>query len=463
MTMKMNLYIVAYFMLALLLAPIHLLSFDTYYYWDWSRHLALSYFDGAPMIAYFIKLGTLGFGDTLFALSLVGIVATACTAFIIYQTGRLFLTQKASTIAVSVWLFSPLVTFDLLNQTTLNTPMTLFWALTVYFAIHYLTTHSTRDLYCIGVAIGLMMLSKYSGIVLVLALGVFVLHTPYRRLYKSVHLYLALFIAFIFFSPVLIWNYQHQWQSFIYQLHTHALQETSFSWQQGFVTWGTIFLSALNVMLLVPWVVQLKLTTDKTSVPYFCLVVCIFFLLFYMFMSFFAQIRGFWLEQYLITACLLVGYCYEQGFFCRAINILIVVYGVIGVAVLINATTIFNVTHSKKVAYYQWMQQFNARSRPPSEVVITTGWFQARLLFFLKDKPYIYTLDCGSVQNQYELWSQGVKQKILHKEVPRALYLDTADNSACIKQYFDHCEALVPSSAIKKEPFVIAYECVNYL
>jgi hypothetical protein len=31
---------------------------DEAYYWLWSRHLALSYFDHPPMIAYLIKLST---------------------------------------------------------------------------------------------------------------------------------------------------------------------------------------------------------------------------------------------------------------------------------------------------------------------------------------------------------------------------------------------------------------------
>src|ERR1700733_10721059 len=109
-----NVCLIFYFASLLLLAPISLLSFDTYYYWDWSRHLALSYYDGSPMIAYFIKLSTLLVGDNLFALSFVGIAVTALTSRIIYKTARLFLSKEASYITISLWLFSPLVTMDLL-------------------------------------------------------------------------------------------------------------------------------------------------------------------------------------------------------------------------------------------------------------------------------------------------------------------------------------------------------------
>ncbi|RJT42213.1 glycosyltransferase family 39 protein, partial [Legionella taurinensis] len=162
-----------------------------------------SYYDGSPMIAYFIRIATLLFGDTLFALNLVTIVSTALTSFIIYKTARLCLNKEASYVTVLIWLFSPLVTLDLINQTTYDTPLTLFWALTLYFTIRYIQFNRNQDLYYIGLSIGLMLLSKYSGIVLVLALLIFLVATPYRRLFKSRHFYLALTLAIIVFSPVI--------------------------------------------------------------------------------------------------------------------------------------------------------------------------------------------------------------------------------------------------------------------
>lgn len=87
-------YLILYFIFLLLIAPINILSLDTYYYWDWSRHLALSYYDGSPMIAYFIRLSTSLFGHNLFALCFVGITITAVTCGIIYKCGRFFYPTK---------------------------------------------------------------------------------------------------------------------------------------------------------------------------------------------------------------------------------------------------------------------------------------------------------------------------------------------------------------------------------
>lgn len=80
------------------------------------------------MIAYFIRLFTALFGNTLFALSLVGIVVIALTSRIIYKTARFFLSKESSYIAMFAWLFSPLVTMDIIKQTTYDTQLALFGA-----------------------------------------------------------------------------------------------------------------------------------------------------------------------------------------------------------------------------------------------------------------------------------------------------------------------------------------------
>lgn len=91
---SVNLLLTLYFTTLLLLAPINILSLDTYYYWDWSRHLALSYYDGSPMIAYFIRFATSLFGNNLFALSFIGITCIAFTSGIIYKSARFFYLAK---------------------------------------------------------------------------------------------------------------------------------------------------------------------------------------------------------------------------------------------------------------------------------------------------------------------------------------------------------------------------------
>ena len=92
-TRSFNKYTITLFIYGLflfLIAPFHFKGADSFYYWDWSRHLDLAYFDGSPMIAYCIKAATFLFGDTLFSLSIVSMALLCC--FI--QNGAIVFNQR---------------------------------------------------------------------------------------------------------------------------------------------------------------------------------------------------------------------------------------------------------------------------------------------------------------------------------------------------------------------------------
>ncbi|CAM4491654.1 MAG: hypothetical protein LEGION0403_FIIPPAGN_01662 [Legionella sp.] len=453
-----------YFVVLLGLAPINLLSFDTYYYWEWSRHLALSYYDGSPMIAYLIKLATLAFGHTLFALSLVGIANTALTSWIIYKTARFFLSKKSSYIATLSWLFSPLVTLDILKQTTYDTPLTLFWALTLYYTVKFLKTNNYKELYFIGASAGLMMLSKYSGIVLILALLIFLISSPYRSIFKNKHVYLALLLSIAIFSPVIIWNYQNQWQSFIYQLTTHQLSTAVNPFFNAGKTFVTQFLPCLNVMLLPPflWGTR-KLDTNKELIVKLCRIVSLTFLCFYLYTASKAEIREYWLAPYLISSALLLGYCFEIFPYRKLASALIGIYALISFFIVIDNTYAFPIVKAKKLVSYYLIKQFNEDYPQLTSPVLTSGWFAARMLFFLKNNPAVYTLGCDTQQNQYAQWSATINKQISDKTLKEALYIDIYDRSVCLAQHFTQCQRLPTRTyAFKhKEHKLYAYHCIN--
>lgn len=468
-----KIYFSIYFLFLLIMAPINLPSFDTYYYWDWSRHLDLSYYDGSPMIAYFIKASTLLFGDTLFALTFVGILTTALTSLIIYKTARHFLPPTASYVAMFLWLFSPLVTIDQLQQTTYDTPLTLFWALTLYYVIRFLKYESRNDLYFVGLSIGLMLLSKYSGVVLIASLLIFLLTTRYRYLFKTHQFYLALLIAIACFSPVIIWNYQHEWQSFIYQLTTHQYVTQLNPITSVLHTWLTNFLFSLNLMLIPPLLCWINIKyfnnakdedTKTASIVKLCRITCLVFMCFYLFTAYKANIRSSWLSPYLITSALLAGYCYQTFNYKRSMNTAIIVYAFVSSMIILNNSCLYQFFPSNKLDFYRLMQKFNTKYEKLPNIIFSSGWLEARMLFFVKNKPLIYTISCGSSQNQYALWSTDISQKIVNKALPEILFIDDQDRGGCLEKYFDKCEHL-PTQSIKtaKEiKSIYAYKCINY-
>lgn len=494
---------ILYFIGLLILAPFVLLHFDSFYYWDWSRHLALSYYDGSPMIAYFIKPSTWLFGDNLFALAFVGIVSTGLASFVLYKTARMFLDQDASLIALALWLFSPLVTMDMLKATTYNNPLTLFWIVTLYAVVRYLKFERNSDLYWIGLSAGLLLLSKYTGVVLLMGLFVFLITGKYRRLFKNPHFYAAMLISLAVFSPVLIWNYQHQWISFLYQLNIHKDSSLHNPLINILISFVHRFVSALNFMLLPPLICCfLKFDVDKPEpeksffllMVRLCLIICSTFLCFYLYVASHNKILPSWLACYLITSALLGGCLYQQGYFRKALRFGVGLYLVSSILILLYNTTFFSTevimnprfslffgkeintkssqkisaegvkrmqanysdkelidyiknskgtleTHKefKKYISYMLIQNLNEQYPNLPKTIYTSGWLEARKFFFLNNKPQVFALGCGSLVNQYAFWSREAIEKIKSKRTKEIVFIDQVDQSLCLQQYFNHC------------------------
>src|SRR3954465_14621660 len=61
---------------------------DEAYYWLWSKHLAASYRDKGPAIAWTIALGTKLFGDTVFGIRFFAVALSSLTGWLIFVLGR---------------------------------------------------------------------------------------------------------------------------------------------------------------------------------------------------------------------------------------------------------------------------------------------------------------------------------------------------------------------------------------
>src|SRR5690349_90818 len=65
------------------------LSFDESYFWLWSKHLALSYYDHPPLIALTIRAGTLGFGDTEFGVRFCSLLCSIGSSWAVWRAAAL--------------------------------------------------------------------------------------------------------------------------------------------------------------------------------------------------------------------------------------------------------------------------------------------------------------------------------------------------------------------------------------
>ncbi|MCX5774078.1 MAG: glycosyltransferase family 39 protein [Fusobacteria bacterium] len=189
---------------------------DESYYWVWSRHLQLSYYDAPPMIAYMIKATTL-FISTPFTVRLVSVICIFLTTCFIYQFAKRLFNPKVAEISAIVFLFVPFVQVGL-SVTTPDLPLMLFWTLSFIMFYDYLILKQEKKIYLVGLFVGLALLSKYPAILLVVSFFIMVVLLKRWEIFKQKSLYVGMVIAIVVFSPVLLWNISNHFASFAFQL-----------------------------------------------------------------------------------------------------------------------------------------------------------------------------------------------------------------------------------------------------
>ena len=187
------------------------------YYWAYSQHPALSYFDHPPMVAWMISIGTAIFGNTELGVRVVAILLWPFSALLLFSTGKLWFDEKIAAIAVLLFCLCP-VFVGVGFIVTPDFPLVFFWLLTMNAVSRALLTHRNGFWLLAGIAFGCAMLSKYTAVMLSASLFLFLLASPKHRFWLlRLQPWLALLVALVVFSPVIIWNSQHQWASFLFQ------------------------------------------------------------------------------------------------------------------------------------------------------------------------------------------------------------------------------------------------------
>ncbi|MBI5178789.1 MAG: glycosyltransferase family 39 protein [Nitrospinae bacterium] len=196
------------------------------YYWAWSRHLDLSYFDHPPMVAWLIRISTAIGGDTAFWTRLPSAVLFAGVCWLMYKTAMaLFKDEEAAFWGLLIFNLSPLFSFGALQMVP-DIPAAFFWMLFVYLVQRTLDENRPRLWYAAGAVIGAGLLSKYMLLPLIPStLLMLAWHEKYRHHLKQPHIYLGGVLGLVIFSPVLAWNYIHDFPSFKFHLVERNYEE----------------------------------------------------------------------------------------------------------------------------------------------------------------------------------------------------------------------------------------------
>ncbi len=209
-----------YFIRLVLIATIQLAP-DEAFYWYWAKHPDLSYYDHPPMVAYFMALFTGLGGNDPFFVRLGGLLSTFLTHFFVFLTAKRLVPEDRDL----PWYVLLLLNATLLLPTgciiqTPDTPLILFWSMALYCGAAIVSGGGAGWWYLSGVALGLGLLSKYTMVLIIPCQLCFLLLSAQQRHWLArKEPYLAVVIALLIFSPVIYWNWQHDWISFGFQLN----------------------------------------------------------------------------------------------------------------------------------------------------------------------------------------------------------------------------------------------------
>jgi 4-amino-4-deoxy-L-arabinose transferase-like glycosyltransferase len=192
---------------------------DEAYYWTWSKESVLCFLDHPPMIAWFIRFGTAIFGDTNLGVRFAGIVAMLVTQLLLADIVRR-VTHDFRSVAIAVLMPEAALYYGLLMAKVSPDVALIPFAVAMVWAL--IRLHESGDgrwWLAAGGFAGLALLSKLTALMLIPAVAAFMLVPDWRRRWlSSPYPWFAAVIAVVLSLPVLIWNQQHDWASFRFQL-----------------------------------------------------------------------------------------------------------------------------------------------------------------------------------------------------------------------------------------------------
>lgn len=187
------------------------------YYWNYGQHLDIGYLDHPPMVGWLIRLFTTLFGQTEFAVQLGALGCWMIAAFYLYKLTHAVSGESAAFRAMLLAAVLPVFFGNGLIMTP-DAPLMACWAGAIYYLHRALIAERRGAWLGVGLFMGLGLLSKYTIALLGLsAISFLIIDRDARKWWRRPEPYLALLAALALFSPVILWNAQHQWASFAFQ------------------------------------------------------------------------------------------------------------------------------------------------------------------------------------------------------------------------------------------------------
>lgn len=191
---------------------------DEVYYWLFSQQCDWGYLDHPPMVAWWIKAGTLIWGNNPFGIRFFFLLSFLflCAAFLWLKSSLLSYDKLLLLLCVPAYLLAGFLAVP-------DTPLLFFGFWFFVAAKRFTEKQDFIGSLWLACSITGMLYSKYHGILPVICLVLF-----YPSLLVNAWFYLVSAISLLLFTPHLIWQYNHGFPSIAY--HFFERSQSAYQW-----------------------------------------------------------------------------------------------------------------------------------------------------------------------------------------------------------------------------------------
>lgn len=208
---RLWLALLAFLVFGLFQAALTPLDADEAYYWTYSLLLDWGYFDHPPMVALWIKAGSVWLAGEL-GVRLLTVLMMPMTILLIWNLAGKPKNNRQLNLFLSLFLAMPF--FHMYGFiATPDAPLLFFTALWFWQFQHFLRQQTLKNILFLGLIMALLLYSKYHG---VLVIGFSVL--AHLRVFRLPGFWAASIFGFFLFFPHLYWQYNNGLPSFSYHL-----------------------------------------------------------------------------------------------------------------------------------------------------------------------------------------------------------------------------------------------------
>jgi hypothetical protein len=249
---------------------------DEAYYYTYALYPALSHFDHPPMVGWVIQLFSLDlYFSSEFFIRLGAVVAGTINTWLMYCIGRQLRDELTGWYAALLYTAS-VYGFVIAGVFILpDSPQSVFWLASVFMLLKAFSgeidSSAKRSFLLAALTMGLAFLSKYTTAFLWLGMIIYIL-VYNRKWLKTSVFYIAHVLMALLFLPVVLWNAQNNFVSFLF--HSGRVEPVKAAFTPDYflteILGEALYTNPVNMVIIVLAVVaffsqKLKFEKPKTA------------------------------------------------------------------------------------------------------------------------------------------------------------------------------------------------------